>query len=93
MPFQTPPANINPKKGSLIVCAGTVSVPDVASMGSGFFLFKSFFYNNTHIDGRDRGWKGALQNILNDFFIRRVAMPAYIRIAKTDDYLGGIATF
>jgi hypothetical protein len=91
MPFQMP-TEFNPKKGSLIVCAGTVTCATVSSMGSGFLVFKGYFNQNIHHEGKVGGWEGSLQESLNKYNNRSEAMLAYIRIAKQGGYIGGVAT-
>lgn len=91
MPIQTP-INAKPKKNSLIVCAGTVTCHTVSSMGAGFTVFKTYFDKNLHHENRPGGWIAALQLQLDNFHQQKQEMPAYSRLAKQDDYLGGVAT-
>ncbi|KTD38507.1 hypothetical protein Lnau_0576 [Legionella nautarum] len=91
MPFATT-TYIEPKEKSLIVCAGTVTCSNVSAMGSGFMVFKQFFNKNIHQDKVSGGWQAALQHILDSFHSGQEEMPAYVRIAQQDSYLGGIAT-
>lgn len=91
MPFATT-TRIEPKQGSLIVCAGTVTCTSVAGMSSGFMVFKQFFNENIHQQNLPGGWQSALQDILDKYHSKQEEMPAYIRIAQQGNYLGGIAT-
>ncbi|MCC5014343.1 MULTISPECIES: hypothetical protein [unclassified Legionella] len=90
MPIQTP-INAKPKKNSLIVCAGTVTCHTVSSMGAGFTVFKAYFDKNLHHENRPGGWVAALQLQLDNFHQQKQEMPAYSRLARQDDYLGGVA--
>lgn len=91
MPIQTP-INAKPQKNSLIVCAGTVTCRTVSSMGAGFTVFKEYFDKNLHHENLPGGWIAALQLQLDNFHQHKQEMPAYIRLAKQDSYLGSIAT-
>lgn len=91
MPFQTV-TGIKPQKNSLIVCAGTVTCTSVSGMGAGFMVFKDFFNSNLHHANRSDGWQNALQEILDRYHHKEEKMPPYVRIAKQDSYLGGVAT-
>ncbi|WP_347251608.1 hypothetical protein [Legionella sp.] len=91
MPFTTT-TRIEPQANSLIVCAGTVTCTSVLSMGSGFTVFKQFFNQNIHYQNAAGGWQKALQTILDNYHSQQEEMPAYIRIAEQDGYLGGVAT-
>ena len=91
MPFQTP-TGINPKKGSLIVSPGTITCESVSDMSSGFIVFKQYFNKNTHNEDRPGGWQAALQESLDSYYQKKAVMPAYVRIAKQDGFVGGIAT-
>lgn len=84
--------NLEPKKGSLIVCAGTVTCTSVASMGSGFMVFKKYFVDNIHYKDLAGGWQAALQELLDNYHQRKEEMPPYVRLAKQDNYIGGVAT-
>lgn len=94
MQVQFVPSDVEPKPQSLIVCAGTVTCSNVDQMASGFLLFKRLFSHNIHVedDAEEKGWKEALQGILNRFYQGKEPMPSYVRIAKQDGYIGGIAT-
>lgn len=91
MPVQTP-INAKPQKNSLIVCAGTVTCHTVASMGAGFTVFKDYFNKNLHHENLPGGWITALQLHLDNYHQQKQEIPAYMRLAKQDDYLGGLAT-
>ncbi|KTC84621.1 MULTISPECIES: hypothetical protein [Legionella] len=91
MPFATT-TRIEPKENSLIVCAGTVTCSSVSAMGSGFMVFKRFFNKNIHQNNISGGWQEALQHILDSYHGGQEEMPAYVRIAQQDSYLGGVAT-
>ncbi len=61
-------------------------------MGAGFTVFKEHFDKNLHYENLPGGWIAALQLQLDNFHQQKQEMPAYIRLAKQDNYLGGIAT-
>ncbi|MBA2710224.1 MAG: hypothetical protein H0U57_06505 [Tatlockia sp.] len=81
-----------PPKGSLVVCAGTVTSFNVKHMGSGFLLFKTLFKDDLHADSSEKSWSDSLQDILNKYHEINENMPSYIRIAQQDGLIGGVAT-
>lgn len=91
MPFQTP-NNMQPKKNSLVVCAGTVTCSTVSQMGSGFLLFHKLFDKNCSCTNYQGGWRAELQLALDSYFKSKKAMPAYVRIASQNTFIGGVAT-
>ncbi|WED43030.1 hypothetical protein [Legionella cardiaca] len=91
MTVKTQPANLTPQDNSLIVCAGSVTCDNVSNMGSGFNVFKKYFNKNKHESG-DKGWQEAYNELLKKYYSVTDNMPAYIRIAQQDGYIGGIAT-
>ncbi len=70
---------------SLVVCAGTVTVGEVANMGSGFMVFKKAFSSDNH-------WQNLLQQHLDNYFINNQDMPVYISAGEANGLIGGIAT-
>jgi len=87
MPITTPTKG-KPSPGSLVVCAGTVTIPRVSGMGSGFNLFKEIFSMNSP-------WVATLQTHLDNHFSKNhsVSMPAYLSsIATKDELVGSVAT-
>lgn len=81
-----------PQENSLIVCAGTVTCTNVAGMGSGFLAFKKFFNQNLSVSDSLGGWQAILNRHLAAYHSQEAPMPAYIRLAQQDSYIGAVAT-
>ncbi|KTD22753.1 Uncharacterised protein [Legionella lansingensis] len=91
MPVQTQSYTIPAKSRSLIVCAGTVTCRNVSEMGSGFTVFKTYFNQHKHVNGKGT-WEDALNGLLAKFHRIEQEMPSYVRLAEQDGYIGGVGT-
>lgn len=85
-------SNDIPEKGTIIVCAGTVTCHKVSQMGAGFSVFKKYFSDDVAYEENEKNWQAVLNHRLHDFFHDKKPMPAFQLIAKSQDYLGGVAT-
>lgn len=81
-----------PEEGAIIVCAGTVTCRNVSHMGAGFSVFKKYFHDDIAYDSNENSWQTVLNHRLYDFFHAKQPMPAFQLIAKSERYLGGVAT-
>lgn len=92
MPLVFTPKGKAPAADALVVCAGTITCKQVDTMGAGFNLFKTHFSNNISIENHVGGWKAHLQQFLDAYHNRKQPIPAYVRIARHENLIGGIAT-
>lgn len=86
-----------PKPGSLVVCAGTVTCGDVLSMGAGFLAFKATFPGSSwwnHLQEKLITPRRLKDNLSIDKDIRKtIKIPSYLsNIAKNGTLIGSVAT-
>jgi hypothetical protein len=91
MPVETS-NNLQPKEGSLVVCAGTITTKKAQDMGKGFKLFQDLFKGGLSCNTPGKTWEEELQVHLNKYFKNNTEMPPYVRVAQKDTFIGGVAT-